>query len=150
MKELKDPETKSARPAGTVLSTCAGVTPVANKVIVEKTLPILIMMFKETDSVNKRTVILDILNGFLDATASVFTDGDLSSIPIMLVKDDLFEVYSKGFLGSSSEEATYKLTALDGFKKLLSLKGVLANNEIGIVIQYFDDVVLRDENEETW
>jgi len=150
MKELKDPEAKSARPAGTVLSTCAGVTPVANKVIVEKTLPILIMMFKETDSVNKRTVILDILNGFLDATASVFTDADLSSIPIMLVKDDLFEVYSKGFLGSSSEEATYKLTALDGFKKLLSLKGVLANNEIGIVIQYFDDVVLRDENEETW
>jgi DNA repair/transcription protein MET18/MMS19 len=150
MKELKDPEAKSARPAGTVLSTCASVTPVANKVIIEKSLPILIMMFRETDSVNKRTIILDILNGFLDAAASVFKDTDPSSIPIMLVKDDLFEVFSKGFLGSSSEEAMYKLTALDGFKKLLSLKGFLSNNEVGIVVQYFDDIVLRDENDDTW
>ena len=76
--------------------------------------------------------------------------GDPEMIPLIIVKDDLFEVYSKGFLGSSSEETTYKLTALDGFRKLLSLKGVLTNNEIGIVVQYFDDVVLRDDNDDTW
>jgi DNA repair/transcription protein MET18/MMS19 len=149
-KELRDPEAKLARPAGTVLASCASVSPPANKLIIEKTLPILIMLFKETESVNKRTAILDILNGFLDSTATVYTDADPESIPIMLVKDDLFDVYSKGFLGSSSDETTYKLTALEGFRKLLSLKGVLSINETGIVVQYFDDVVLRDENEETW
>ena len=150
-KELKDPETKMARPAGQVLSNCASVSLVANKFIVEKTVPLLITLFRETESVNKRTAILDLLNGFLDATAEVFTSRvDPEMIPLMVVKDDIFEVYSKGFLGSSSEETTYKLTALDGFRKLLSLKGVLTNNEIGIVVQYFDDVVLRDENEDTW
>ena len=150
MKELKDPESKTARSAGTVLSTCASVTPPANKVVVEKTIPIFIMMFRETDAVNTRTIILDILKSFLDATDLVFKDADPSTIPITPVKDDIFEVLSKGFLGSSSEEATYKLTALDGFRKLLSLKGLLSSNEVGIVVQYFDDVVLRDENEETW
>ena len=149
-KELKDPEAKMARPAGTVLASCASVSPPANKFIFEKTLPILIMLFKETESVNKRTAILDILNGFLDATATLYTNVDPESAPIMLIKDDLFDVYSKGFLGSSSDETIYKLTALDGFRKLLSLKGVLSINETGIVVQYFDDVVLRDPNEDTW
>lgn len=149
-KELKDPEAKMARPAGAVLASCSSVSPPANKFIIEKTVPILIMLFKETESVNKRTAILDILNGFLDATATLYTDADQESIPIMLVKDDLFDVYSKGFLGSSSDETTYKLTALEGFRKLLTLKGVLSINETGIIVQYFDDVVLRDDNEETW
>ena len=150
-KELKDTETKMARPAGQVLSNCASVSLVANKLILEKTVPLLIMLFRETESINKRTAILDILNGFLDATGEVFASGgDPEMIPLMVVKDDIFEIYSKGFLGSSSEETTYKLTALDGFRKLLSLKGILTNNEIGIVVQYFDDVVLRDENEDTW
>jgi hypothetical protein len=102
--------------------------------------------------VNKRTSVLEILNGLVDSTAKedIYVSVDPQSIPIMSIKDDLFEVYSKGFLGSSSDETTYKLTALEGFRKLLSLKGILTNNEIGIVVQYFNDVVLRDENEDTW
>ena len=149
-KELRDPEAKSARPAGKVLAECASVSPPANKYVIEKIIPVLVLIFRETESVNKRTAILENLNGFLDATGKVYVDADPESVPIMLVKDDLFEVYSKGFLGSSSEETTYKLTALEGFRKLLSLRGILANNEMGIVVQYLDDVVLRDENEETW
>ena len=150
-KELRDIEAKMARPAGKVLSTCSSVSAPSNKFIVERCIPQLIMLFRETDSTNKRTAILDVLNGFLDATKEVFGEiKDVEEVPIMLCKDDLFEVYSKGFLGSVSEETTYKITALEGFRKLLALKGILSNNEIGIVVQYFDDVVLRDENEETW
>jgi len=150
-KELRDIEAKMARPAGKVLSTCSSVSAPSNKFIVERCIPQLIMLFRETDSTNKRTAILDVLNGFLDATKEVFGEiKDVEEVPIMLCKDDLFEVYSKGFLGSGSEETTYKITALEGFRKLLALKGILSNNEIGIVVQYFDEVVLRDENEETW
>jgi DNA repair/transcription protein MET18/MMS19 len=121
---------------------------VANRFTVEKTVPVLLLLFREGESVNKRTAVLDILNGFLDATAEVYDDND--EAPVGLLKDDVFEVYSKAFLGSTSEETTYKLTALDGFRKLLSLKGLLLDNEIGIVVQYFDDVVLNDENDDTW
>jgi DNA repair/transcription protein MET18/MMS19 len=149
-KELNDPEAKMARPAGKVLASCARVAPVSNKFIVEKTVPVLLQSFRENESVNKRTAILDILNGFLDATAVVYPDASADSVPVMVLKDDIFEVYSKGFLGSNSEETTYKLTALDGFRKLLSLQGLLADNEIGIIVQYFNDVVLKDENEDTW
>jgi DNA repair/transcription protein MET18/MMS19 len=149
-KELKDPEAKMARPAGTVLSACASVSAVANRFIVEKTVPVLLLLFRETDSVNKRTALLDILNGFLDATALVYSDVNVELVPVMLVKDDVFEVYSKGFLGSSSAETTYKLTALDGFRKLSCLKGLLSDNEVGIVVQYYNDVVLNDENDDTW
>jgi DNA repair/transcription protein MET18/MMS19 len=149
-KELQDPEAKMARPAGEVLASCASVSIAANKFIIEKTVPLLIRLFRESESVNKRTAILGNLNGFLDALGAVYSDADPESVPLMAVKDDLFEIYSKGFLGSSSDEKTYKLTALDGFRKLLSMKGILSNNEIGIVVQYFDDVVLRDENEDTW
>lgn len=148
--ELKDPEAKMARPAGTALANCASVSTAANRFIVEKTLPLLIKSFRESESVNKRTAILGILNEFLDASGTVYSGADPESMPLMAVKDDLFGVYSKGFLGSSSDEKTYKLTALDGFRKLLSMKGILSNNEIGIVVQYFDDIVLRDENEDTW
>lgn len=150
-KELKDPSTKVARPAGSVLSTSSSISPAANAYIVENTVPSLIYLFKSTDSTNNRTAILEILNGFLDATATVyFADGgvDPERVPLSTLKDDLFEIYSKGFLGSSSEEVTYKLTALDGFRKLLSMKGFLAINEIGIVVQYFNDVVLHVEVEE--
>lgn len=151
-KELSDPEAKMARPAGLVLSTCASISIPANKFILEKTIPRLIMLFRETESVNKRTSVLEILNGLVDSTTKegIYVSVDPELIPIMPIKDDLFEVYSRGFLGSSSDETTYKLTALEGFRKLLSLKGILTNNEIGIVVQYFNDVVLRDENEDTW
>jgi DNA repair/transcription protein MET18/MMS19 len=149
-KELQDPEAKMAHPAGKVLASCASVSTAANGFIVERTLPLLIKLFRESESVNKRTAILGILNGFLDASATVYNGADLESVPLMAVKDDLFDVYSKGFLGSSSVEKTYKLTALDGFRRLLSMKGILLNNEIGIVVQYFNDVVLNDENEDTW
>jgi len=111
------------------------------------------MLFKSTQSTNNRTAILDILNGFLGATASVFfSDGNSNpdKVALWALRDGLFEIYSKGFLGSSSEEVTYKLTALDGFRKLFSMKGFLATNEIGIIVQYFDDVVLRLEVEEPW
>jgi DNA repair/transcription protein MET18/MMS19 len=121
---------------------------VANQFIVEKTVPVLLLLFRESDNVNKRTALLDVLNGFLDATAEVYDGSD--DVPVGLLKDDVFEVYSKAFLGSASEETTYKLTALDGFRKLLSLKGLLSDNEIGIVVQYFDDVILNDENDDTW
>ena len=61
-------------------------------------MPTLILYFRDTESVNKRTAILDILNGFLSATETVFVDGeDPETIPVSVVKDDLFEVYSKGF-----------------------------------------------------
>ena len=152
-KELKDPSTKVARPAGLVLSTCSSIGPASNKYLVEKTLPSLVMLFKSTESTNNRTAILEILNGFLDATATVyFSDGNSNpdKAALWALKDDLFEIYSKGFLSSSSAEITYKLTALDGFRKLLSMKGFLATNEIGIIVQYFDDVVLRLEVEEPW
>jgi len=152
-KELKDPSTKMARPAGFLLSTCSSIGSAPNKYLVEKTVPSLIMLFKSTESTNNRTAILDILNGFLDSTAAVYFS-DVHSNPdkaaLWALKDDLFEIYSRGFLGSSSAEVTYKLTALDGFRKLLSMKGFLATNEIGIVVQYFDDVVLRLEVEEPW
>lgn len=149
-KELKDPEAKMARPAGKVLATCASTGPAANEFIVKRSVPQLIKLFRESNSVNKRTAVLDILNGFLEAVHTMYAEMDPELNPIMGIKDDLFEIYSKGFLGSGSEETTYRLAALDGFRKLSSLRGILSNNELGIVVQYYDDVALRDENEDTW
>jgi DNA repair/transcription protein MET18/MMS19 len=149
IKELKDTEAKSAKPAGKILAECASVSPASNRFIIEKTVPVLILLFRETNSVNKRTAILEILNGLLDSTKGT-VEKDTEQTSLLALTDDLFEVYSKGLLGSTSQEATYKLTALDGFKKLLTLPGVLATNEVGIIVQYFNDIVLRDENEETW
>ena len=150
VKELKDTEGKSAKPAGRILAECASVSYPANRFLIERTMPVLILLFRETNSVNKRTAILEILNGLLDSTKSILAEKEAEGNPLLALTDDLFDVYSKGFLGSTSQEATYKLTALDGFKKLMAIPGVLANNEVGIVVQYFNDIVLRDENEETW
>jgi DNA repair/transcription protein MET18/MMS19 len=149
IKELGDPEAKLAKPAGNVLATCSSVSRPSNKYILEKTIPVLVSSFQQTDSTNKRIAILDILNGFLDATVPEFEGDDPERTPIAFLRDDLFQVYSKGFLGSTAEETSYKLTALEGFRKLSELKGILSNNEIGIIIQYLNDVVLRDDNEET-
>jgi DNA repair/transcription protein MET18/MMS19 len=126
------------------------VSPLSNQFIVEKAVPEFLSTFRETNSVTLRTTILSNLNGLLDATFTVYENQEPENMPVFVLKDDLFEVYSKGFLGSTSEETVYKGTALDGFRKLFRLKRFLMNNEIGIIIQYFNDVVLKDTNEETW
>jgi DNA repair/transcription protein MET18/MMS19 len=154
LKELKDIESKMARPAGKLLSACASVSIPAYKYISEVTIPILVALFRESESVNKWTAVLQVLNGFLDMELSSLNDGGGEINPLtmilLLFKDNLFEIYSKGLLGSSSSQITYKITALEGFRNLLSIKGLLAPNEIGTIVQYLNNIVLHDENEDTW
>jgi hypothetical protein len=142
IKEIRDPEGKSALPAGKILSACASVSPAANSFVVSRSVPTLIAELRSTEDTKKRSSFLEILNGLLDATSE----------PASLehFKDDLFQVYSKGFLGSSYLEAEYKIAALEGLKKLCGITGLLTTNEVAIVVQYLNDAILHDENEDTW
>src|SRR5262245_47424470 len=71
LKEVRELDGKSARPAGTILSACAGLASISNTFIIETCVPVLIVLFRENEDVAKRTTVLGLLNSLLDASKDV-------------------------------------------------------------------------------
>ncbi|KAG0131695.1 putative DNA repair/transcription protein [Tuber indicum] len=154
LKLLQEPQQKQAKPAGNILSKSATASTVAHLFIVEKTMPALLLIHGDADSLAKQRALMEILNMLFQSSLQIFgawgdsTSEQVHSNPFTEYIDKLFEMYSQALMGSLREEVSLRITALKGLVLLCRTRRLFQENEIGMVVQYFDQVLLEVEEKE--
>lgn len=156
LKLLQEPQQKQAKPAGQILAKVATASEAAYAYIIQNTLPALLLIYSDAEGIAKQRALLEVLNLLLESMLKVYgTWGDMTvgQSPLMAnslgeFREKLFEMYSQALMGSSKEEAGFMVTALRGLALLSRARKFLEESEVGMVVQYLDEVALEVQEKE--
>ena len=65
--------------------------------------------------------------------------------PLDGFRDQLFELLSQALMSAPKDESALRVVALRCLLSLCSLRDYLPANEVGMVVQYLDEIVLREK-----
>merc|ERR1711939_912242 len=98
--------------------------------------------------------VLEVANQLFEASIEVYgswttpslrnPDGRLNLIGEF--KDKFVAIYSQALMGTVKEVVSFRLTAANGLLLASKMNSVLGDDEIGLFVQYFDDIVLTEES----
>lgn len=150
---LKEPQQKQAKPAGQILASVArgGVIPYGY--IIKNIMATLLTVYDGAEEITKQRAMLEVFNQIFESTAVVYGEwGEMEAYPALEnplseFREKLFDIYSKALMGVTKEEIGFRIVALQGLGILSRIRRLLADNEIGMVVQYLDEVVLETEEE---
>ncbi|KAL8671624.1 MAG: hypothetical protein Q9168_003875 [Polycauliona sp. 1 TL-2023] len=149
--ELQAPQHKKAKPAGQILSSLAASSSVALFLVVKAIVPSVLTLYQDADSIASQKALLEVLVQIFnaavicdEATGVARTSGNAEH-PLSPFKDRLFELFSQALMSSSSDEVTFRVVALKGLLRLCQVRNYFQNSEIGMVIQYLDEIVLTED-----
>ncbi|MCJ1246191.1 hypothetical protein MMC30_003396 [Trapelia coarctata] len=148
--QLQAPQHKQAKPAGQILKSLGTASPVAFFLIVKAVVPPLLTLYQDADSIAKQRALLEVLLQLLEAALSSYGTVSLATEPAIEnplgpFKDRLFEMFSQALMSTAKEEVSFRVVALKCLERLCSLRKFLQDNEIGMAVQYFNDIVLSDD-----
>jgi DNA repair/transcription protein MET18/MMS19 len=152
---LKEPQQKQAKPAGQILATVATASAPAYAFVMQSTLPALLLIYSDAGVIAKERALMQCLNRFFESAIAVYgTWTDVAASPAIENpfeehREKLFGIYSQALMGSNREETSFRMTAMKGLGRLCDIRRFLADNEIGMVVQYLDEIALeREEKDE--
>ena len=149
--QLREPQHKQAKPVGQILSALGIASPVAFYLIVTAVVPPLNTLYQDADGIGKQRALLEVLVQLLDSAIAVYGTPSIPAPtttienPLGPFKDRLFELTSQALMGTAADEVSFRVVALKALLKLCLLQKYLQNNEIGMAVQYFDEIVLVDD-----
>ncbi|KAI5816584.1 RNAPII transcription regulator C-terminal-domain-containing protein, partial [Pyronema omphalodes] len=151
---LQEPQQKQAKPAGRILATVATASAPAFAFIMQSVMPALLLVYSDAGSIAKQRAMLQVLNQFFDSAVEIYgtwtTVEAAPSIenPLQEHREKLFEIYSQALMGSNKDETSFRQTAMRGLGKLSNIRKFLEESEIGMVVQYLDEIALGAEEKE--
>lgn len=142
---------KQAKPVGQILGELSVASPVAFFLIVRAVVPTLITFYQDADNIANQRAVLEVLLQIFDSAIAVY--GTLSmpapvtkvENPLEPFKDRLFLVSSQALMSSAADEISFRVVALKALLRLCLLRRYLHDNEIGMAVQYFDEIVLLED-----
>ena len=149
--QLQEPQHKQAKPAGRILSALGSTSPVTFSLIVKAVVPSLMTLYQDADSIAKQRALLEVLVQILDSaiavhgTPSLPTPTTTVENPLEPFKDRLFELNSQALMSSAADEVSFRVVALKALLRMCLLRRYLQDNEIGMAVQYFDEIVLLED-----
>lgn len=149
--QLQEPQHKKAKPAGQILSSVAASSSIALFLTVKAVVPSLLTLYQDADSIVSQKALLEVLvQIFIAAVARDQTFGMAHSptdaeYPLAPFKDRLFELFSQALMSIPSEEMSFRLVALKGLLHLCQIRNYLQNSEIGMVVQYLNEIILAED-----
>ncbi|KAI5846119.1 RNAPII transcription regulator C-terminal-domain-containing protein [Tricharina praecox] len=151
---LKEPQQKQAKPAGQILAAVATASAPAHAFVIQSTLPALLLIYSDAGAIAKQRALMQCLNRFFDSSVAIYgawTDAIPSPAienPLDLHKEKLFQIYSQALMGSNKDEKSFRQTAMRGLGKLCNIRQFLEDSEIGMVVQYLDEIALDQTEKE--
>ena len=151
LEHLQEPTHKQAKPAGRILLISGSASPVTLYIIVKGVLPYLMTLFEDAESITNKRALLEILNQVLESALVVYgtwnTPIAATKIenPLNPFKDQFFEINSRALMSVAAEEVSFRIVALRVLLHLSLLQGFLQNNEIGMIVQYLDEIILGQD-----
>ena len=148
---LKEPQHKQAKATGRILRSLAAASWTVMRLLVEAVVPSIFTLYQDADSLATRRALLEILVSLLNAAVALGRfEGTTENVaasdhPLVPFKEQFFELFSPALMSTAADEVSFQLVALEGLLRLCQIRNLLQNNEIGMIVQYFDEKVLSDE-----
>ncbi|KAL8760875.1 MAG: hypothetical protein Q9184_002963 [Pyrenodesmia sp. 2 TL-2023] len=149
--QLQQPQHKQAKPVGQILSSLATSSSIAQYLIVQAVVPPLLTLYQDTDKIADQRALLEVLLQLYNAAVALH-DTPAASLPSIDVenpfapfKDRFFELFSQALMSTPSEEVSFRVVALKGLLRLCHIHNYLQNSEIGLFVQYLDEIVLTED-----
>ncbi|KAM5442980.1 hypothetical protein MferCBS31731_001854 [Microsporum ferrugineum] len=149
--QLREPLQKQAKPARQILSSLSSASASSFTLIAEGVIRQLIDIYQNADSISKQREILETFVELFKSAVTVFgtwttaTADSGATNPLISYKDSLTEIFSKSLMGFAKDETSFRLSALKGLVELSILQSFLQDNEIGLFVQYFDDILFQGQ-----
>ena len=111
--------------------------------------------YQDADSIAKQRALLEVLIQIFDSAIAVYgtPSRPAPSTPIVEVenplvpfKERLFDLGSQALMSSAADEVSFRVAALKALLRLCLLSRYLQDNEIGMVVHYFDEIILLEDS----
>lgn len=150
--QLREPQQKQAKPAQQILSSTSAASAVSFTLVVRTMVAPLLTFYQEADGIAKQRALLETLVVLFDSAIEVF--GKWKSPdpeptvenPLLEFKDQFSETFGQALMGVIKEEVSFRTTALKGLLRLSTLRNYFQDNEIGLFVQYLDEILLKEES----
>ena len=149
--QLQQPQHKQAKPAGRILSSLGRASPIALFLVVRAVMPSLLTIYQAAESISKQRALLEVLVQIFDSAITIHGIKNIPSLstdiqnPLVEFKDEFFDLASKALMSTSTEELSFRIMAVKCLVRLCSLRNYLEESEAGMIVQYFDDIVLSED-----
>ncbi|RIA93901.1 Dos2-interacting transcription regulator of RNA-Pol-II-domain-containing protein [Glomus cerebriforme] len=155
MENLKEPELKLAKPCGRILMYCAMASDPSFNIVTLATLRVLIQQYKESELATRKKGILDVLRELITASKNLYGSIDKPSqnidtdfvTPLSNYKYDYMEIFSSALL-NQNEYNELRLCGLRGLYEMILLRQFFNDDEIGVILQYFNRAILEETEQE--
>lgn len=150
--QLQEPQQKQAKPAQQILSSLSSSSVVAFTIIVQTVVAPIFTIYQEADGIVKQRALLETLAVLFQSATQVFGQwtsrgGEVAQAnPLVEFKDQFSDVLGQALMGSAKDEVSFRVTALKGFLRLSTLRDYFQDNEIGLFVQYLDEILLTEES----
>lgn len=149
--QLQEPHHKQAKPAGRILSALGRTSPVAFLLVVKSVLPPLSTLYQGADSIAIQRALLEVLVQILDSAIAIYgtskNPDPLPTVenPLNPFKDRLLELTSQALMSTSPEEVSFRIVAAKALFRLCLIRKLLQDNEVGMAVQYCNEIVLLED-----
>lgn len=143
-KQLFDCTSKKSITTATLVAGVAEASPLVFKQLSDSTLkPLLENNSRSSLTTSAHVHLLEIAAKFINASKEV------SSTALFPYKDNLLEFFTRSLMSVSKSENDIRVLAAKNLSLLTSIPKLLPDDEIGLIVQYFDDILLAEyENKE--
>lgn len=154
MEHLQEPASIQAQASGSILKAAASATIRSFEAVLKGIGPALFILQQSSDGVVNQRAILTTVNQLFEASIEVYGSWLLPSAKnengqetlLVEFKDRLLAIYGRALMSTVKEEVSYRLAAAKGLLLLSQMASLLDENEIGLTVQHFNDIVLDEES----
>lgn len=149
--QLREPQQKQAKPARQILRSVSAASAPSFILIIQAVVAPLFTVYQEADSIAKQRALLETFLALFDSAIELYGTWTSRSPeiafdnPLLAFQDQLMEVFSQALMGTAKEENSFRMTALQGLLRLSTLRQFFQDNEIGLFVQYLDEILLKEE-----
>ncbi|KAH8692191.1 putative DNA repair/transcription protein [Talaromyces proteolyticus] len=150
--QLREPQNKQAKPARDIVRAVSSASKASFVLIIQSVVSPLFTLYQEADSIAKQRAFLETYVALLDSALEIYgtwagrdpVSPPLDN-PLSAFQDQFTEVFSQALMGTAKEETSFRQTALQGLLRLSKLRNFFQDNEIGLFVQYLDEILLKEE-----
>ena len=150
LEHLQEPAQRQAKASGDILKAVASVSANSFAIVAKSAMPKIAVIYQSADGITPKRAILEVVNQIFEAANKVFGTwrqaGSAEYNPLDEFKESFVGIYSQALMGTVKEEVSFRLAAAKGVLLLCSMRSYLDNDEIGLFVQYFNEIVLKEQS----
>lgn len=155
IEHLQEPAQRQAKAAGQMLKAISSADLPTFSLIIKSTLAPLFHVYQSAEGVIKQRALLEVMNQLFESALSVLGTWKtpraqiqrLDDNPLEPFKDTFLAIYGQALMSTVKGEVSFRVTAAKGLLLLSTMRHFLQDNEIGLIVQYYNEIVLREEPE---